>query len=78
MRVQRFRKGPVPRGDALWAPELLRRIARVAGVEFGWPNLNSLWRDLSAGEPSFAGIDPVVIGDLGAPAASSPRAGRTE
>jgi len=69
-RLQRFRKGVVPRGDALWAPELLRRLARAAGAPegeggFGWVNLNQLWRDLTAAETAFAGIDVTALGGTG-------------
>jgi len=71
-RVQRFRKGVTPAGDALWAPELLRRLAGAAGLSFGWVNLNQLWRDLSAGEPAFAGIDVTQLGEHGLPAGAAP------
>ena len=54
-KVQRFRKGMTPRGDALWAPELLHRIARACELEFGWANLAALWRDLETAEPALAG-----------------------
>ena len=79
-RLQRFRKAITPRGDALWAPELLRRIAVAAngangaaavaevaeaGSSFGWLSFNALWKDLSAGEPAFAGIDVSKLGGIG-------------
>ena len=70
-RLQRFRKAITPRGDALWAPELFRRIglaadgAAEAGGSFGWRSFNALWRDLAAGEPAFAGIDVAKLGGVG-------------
>ena len=79
-RLQRFRKAITPRGDALWAPELLRRIAVAAngangaaavaevaeaGSSFGWLSFNALWKDLAAGEPAFAGIDVSKLGGIG-------------
>jgi NADH-quinone oxidoreductase subunit G len=64
-RVQRFRRGVVPRGDALWGPECLRRIAAAAGVEFGWLNLNQLWRDLASREPRLADIDVTALAGFG-------------
>ena len=73
-RLQRFRKAITPRGDALWAPELLRRIAVAAdgaaeaaeaGSSFGWLSFNALWRDLAAGEPAFAGIEVSKLGGIG-------------
>ncbi len=94
-RLQRFRKAITPRGDALWAPELLRRIAeaaiqaREAGPgegaghtatadgaggpdgtstpdgSYGWRSLAALWKDLSARETAFAGIDVTALGEVG-------------
>jgi NADH-quinone oxidoreductase subunit G len=65
-RLQRFRRGLVPQGDALWAPELLRRLAAAVGCEFGWVNLNQLWSDLSTREPGFVGVDVTRLGATGA------------
>jgi NADH-quinone oxidoreductase subunit G len=76
-RIQRFRKAVPPRGDALWAPELLRRLAAEAGSAFGWPTLNALWKDLAAAEPAFAGVDVAALGAAGQPlpgaAAATPK-----
>lgn len=70
-RLQRFRKAITPRGDALWAPELFRRIAVAADPgaaaegSFGWLSLNALWKDLTAGEPAFAGVEVAKLGGVG-------------
>ena len=64
-RVQRFRKAMTPRGDALWTPDLLRRLAAEAGREFGWSGWLPLWADLAASEPLFRGLDPKGIGPDG-------------
>jgi NADH-quinone oxidoreductase subunit G len=70
-RLQRFRKAITPRGDALWGPELFRRIAIAADLEtrvgssFGWPSFHALWKDLAAGEPVFAGIEVAKLGGIG-------------
>ncbi len=64
-RIQRFRKGVSPRGDALWAPELLRRMAVELGTAFGWTNLNQLWRDLVVAEPAFANVEVTALGEAG-------------
>lgn len=77
-RVQRFRKAFTPRGDALWAPELLRRCAAAFGVEFGWVNLNQLWRDLSTGEEAFRGIDVTRLGPGGMVVGTPPSEGLAE
>jgi NADH-quinone oxidoreductase subunit G len=71
-RLQRFRKGVTPRGDALWAPELLRRLAAAAGREFGWPSAAALWKDLAAREPAFAGIDYLKLPATGTALAPAP------
>ena len=79
-RLQRFRKAITPRGDALWAPELLRRIALAAdgaaeaGGSFGWLSFNALWRDLADGEPAFAGIDVTKLGGVGQSLVGGPTA----
>jgi NADH-quinone oxidoreductase subunit G len=70
-RLQRFRKAITPRGDALWAPELFRRLAVAAnrageaGASFGWPSFNALWKDLAAREPAFAAVDVANLGGIG-------------
>ncbi len=64
-RLQRFHRATTPRGDAIWAPELYRRIAAAAGGSFGWVNLNQLWRDLAAAEPAFQGVDVTSLGKSG-------------
>lgn len=70
-RLQRFRKAITPRGDALWAPELFRRIAVAAdpgihaGRPFGWLSFNALWKDLAASEPAFAGTEVAKLGGVG-------------
>jgi NADH-quinone oxidoreductase subunit G len=80
-RLQRFRKAITPRGDALWAPDLFRRIglaadgAAEAGGSFGWPSFNALWRDLAAGEPGFAGVDVTKLGGIGQPLADAASGG---
>jgi NADH-quinone oxidoreductase subunit G len=56
-RIQRFRRGPWPRGDALWGPELLRRLAREAGASFGWAGMKELWNELDSVEPGFAQLE---------------------
>jgi predicted molibdopterin-dependent oxidoreductase YjgC len=70
-RVQRFRKASPAKGDALTVMELLRRIAAGLGKDFGWTNLNHVWKDMSASVPDFAGMSPMTIGDLGMPIASA-------
>lgn len=64
-RVQRFRKAMTPRGDALWAPELLRRLAHEAGQAWGWSEWVSLWQSLAAAEAPFHGLDPKGLGPGG-------------
>jgi NADH-quinone oxidoreductase subunit G len=70
-RLQRFRRAVAPRGDALWVPELLRRIAfssdpaAEAGGSFGWPSFSALWNDLVAREPAFARVEVAKLGATG-------------
>jgi hypothetical protein len=75
-RLQRFRKAFTPRGDALWAPELLSRIVPGPGPEgaagrfAGWASLGALWADLAAGEAAFRGVDVAALGGVGTPLGS--------
>jgi NADH-quinone oxidoreductase subunit G len=64
-RVQRFRKAIIPRGDALWAPELLRRLAEGAGKPPAWRSPAELWGRLASAEAEFEGIDYARLGDGG-------------
>lgn len=66
-RVQRFRRGVQPQGDALWTPELWRRVAEGMGRPFGWKSLDALWKDLAAKVPELDGLDFQTIGALGVP-----------
>jgi NADH-quinone oxidoreductase subunit G len=75
-RLQRFRKAVTPRGDALWGPELFRRIAAGAGGAFGWPSFHALWKDLSAAEPAFARVDVAALGGVGQALSGESGAGR--
>ncbi len=64
-RVQRFRKAFTPRGDALWGPNLLARIAEFTGDEFGWNGPKDLWQELTSNEPTFANLEYAQVGDEG-------------
>ncbi len=65
-RVQRFRRGLPARGDALSVADLLPRIASAMGKrDFGWTNLNQIWREMAESVPAFAGLSPETIGELG-------------
>jgi NADH-quinone oxidoreductase subunit G len=67
-RVQRFRRGLPPRGDALTVADLCSGIAAALGHDgFGWINLNQIWREMSASHAAFAGMSPESIGDEGEP-----------
>lgn len=70
-RVQRFRRAVVPHGDALTVMELLRRVAAGLGKEFGWTNLNHVWKEMSSTVAEFAGMSPAEIGDQGMAIASA-------
>jgi NADH-quinone oxidoreductase subunit G len=70
-RVQRFRKAMTPRGDALAVMELCRRIAGGLGKEFGWVNLNQIWKEMAVSVPEFGGMSPQTIGDHGGIAGSA-------
>ena len=72
-RLQRFKKAVTPRGDALWAPELLRRLAVAGGGGFGWPGFTASWRELAKNEPAFAGIDISQLPAAGARLAGASR-----
>jgi NADH-quinone oxidoreductase subunit G len=64
-RVQRFRKGVTPHGDALSVMELWKRIASQLGVEFGWVSVNHVWKEMAETVPDFEGMSPSAIGDSG-------------
>lgn len=65
-RVQRFRRGTPARGDALTVAELCARIAAAMGrSDFGWVNLNQIWKEMAETIPAFSGISPEAIGDSG-------------
>jgi NADH-quinone oxidoreductase subunit G len=70
-RVQRFRKAMTPHGDALTVMELCRRIAAGLGKDFGWVNLNQIWKEMSAAVPEFEGMSPQALGDHGMNARSA-------
>ena len=65
-RVQRFRRGMPARGDALTVADLLARVAAaMEHPEFGWVNLNQIWKEMAGAVPAFAGMSPETIGDEG-------------
>jgi len=64
-RVQRFRRGMTPRGDALPVMEILRRVGASSGHDFGWVNLNAIWKEMARTVPGLAGLSPAAIGDQG-------------
>ncbi len=64
-RVQRFRRAMTPRGDAMNVAETLRRVAAAMGREFGWVNLNEIWREMAAEVEELSGMSPEAIGDQG-------------
>ncbi|MBD3163011.1 MAG: 2Fe-2S iron-sulfur cluster binding domain-containing protein [Candidatus Eisenbacteria bacterium] len=66
-RVQRFRKAKPALGDALTVMELLRRIAAGLGTEFGWVNLNHVWKEMAVEVPELEGMSPTALGDHGLP-----------
>jgi NADH-quinone oxidoreductase subunit G len=74
-RVQRFRKAMTPHGDALAVMELCKRIAAGLGKEFGWVNLNQIWKEMAAEISEFAGMSPQTLGDQGMGARSAGSAG---
>ena len=69
-RVQRFWKALTPRGDSLWSPTIMGRIAEFTGQEFGWKSVRDLWADLQKTEDAFAAIDYASLGEVGAAAGS--------
>lgn len=56
-RVQRFHRSVQPRGDALWGPELLRRVAEGLGTKVAWDSLEGLWLELRSIEPALSEVD---------------------
>ena len=52
-------------GDAIPVMELLTRIAKGLGHEFGWVNLNQIWKEMAEAVPEFSGINPSTVGDQG-------------
>ena len=66
-RIQRFEKGMVPQGDALWMAGMLTRIAKELGIKFGWGGFVELFTEMTAKEPALAGLDLDKIGSKGTP-----------
>jgi predicted molibdopterin-dependent oxidoreductase YjgC len=72
-RVQRFWPAVLPRGEARPDGEILTAVARVLGHDWPRPRAASVFRDLAAAVPAFAGMSYRMLGDSGADVAAETR-----
>ncbi len=70
-RVQKVNAGIEPLGDAMPAWQIVCKLAKVAGFDYGYESAEEVFADLAQTVTEFEGLSYEKIGDQGAKLAES-------